>query len=220
MSVLDVWNQALSAAHARGRLSALDDVSPEQEVCAEWYGLVLGSVQSAAWWPSCKAVVRLAQISEAGDEWTSGQPEPGYAYSYGLPAGLLHPWHLSDYSSFSLSYDTTHSRQIISTNTEDAILVYARKNEDPAQWGDPQTRATVFALASHIAGPLTGQRSLIERNYQLAQGIIEAEQMRVANITEPDPRPSVPWLAARGYRSYSTARYYYPFGSFLSPSPS
>lgn len=216
MSVLDVWNAALSAAHARGRLSSLTENSPEREVCSEWYSIILGSIQSAAWWPSCKAIARLAELAEADDTWADGEPEPGYNYAFAMPASFLHPWHLTDYSRFSLSFSSTLNRQILSTNTPAAALVYARLNEDPGQWGAGQMQATVFALASAIAGPLTGQGALVQRNYQLAQNLLDTERARVANTIEPAPRPAVPWLAARGYSSAPMSRFFYPFGSLYS----
>ncbi|HLP68076.1 MAG TPA: hypothetical protein VK181_11215 [Rhizobium sp.] len=213
MSVLEVWNRALSAVNARGRLTSLTDRTPEQEVCSEWYTLARDIIQTAAWWPACKSLARLAEVSEADEEWTEGDPEPGYQFAFALPADFLHPWHLTDYSRFSLSFSSTLSRVIISTNTENPILVYARRNEAPAQWTTGHYEATVHALAYKIANPLTGRQSLADRSFQQAKMILDEEQARAANMIEPDPRPAVPWLAARGVQSFATSRYFYPFGS-------
>ncbi|NJL70341.1 MAG: hypothetical protein HC888_01425 [Candidatus Competibacteraceae bacterium] len=214
MSVLEIWNQALSAVNARGRLNSLVDRTPEQEVCDRWYPLVLDTIQQAAWWPACKAHARLALLSEReDDEWFDGEPEPGYAFAYAQPDNYLHPWHLSDYSRFSLSYSQARNRVMISTNTENPILVYARRNEAVEQWTPGQREATVQALAAKIAGPLTGKNSMIDRHFQLALRQIENEQAKMANIIEPDPRPAVPWLAARGVQSFASVRFFYPFGS-------
>lgn len=219
MSVLGVWNKALSAVNARGRLSSLTDRSPEQEVCDEWYTLVRDVVQAAAWWPSCKTLARLALLSETdATDWADGQPEPGYAYAYATPANYLHPWHLTNFDRFSLSYSSSRNRVIISTNTEEAILVYARRNEDPTQWTPGQLQATIHALALKIAGPLTGKNSQIQLHLQQVQTLIMEEQAKVANMIEPDPRPSVPWLAARGVQSFTNARFFYPFGTLASLS--
>lgn len=216
MSVLDVWNKALSAVNARGRLSTLTDRRPEQEVCDQWYTLVRDVVQTAAWWPACKALGRLALLSESDEEWADGEPEPGYTYAYALPADYLHPWHLTDFSRFSLSHSSALNRVILSANTDDAILVYARRNEDPAQWSPGLKQATVHALALKIAGPLTGKTSQIQLQMNLARELIMEEQARSANIIEPDPRPAVPWLAARGVQTFASNRFFYPFGSLAS----
>ena len=213
MSVLDIWNQALSAVKARGRLTSLSDRTPEGEVCSQIYPTVLEMVQCAAWWPACKALARLALLSESDEEWTEGDPEPGYAFAYALPEGMLHPWHFTDYTPFSLSYSSTRGRMLLSTNTQSPVLVYARKNEDPASWTQGQRQATIFALAAHIATPLTGSRAMVEQNFQLASRILEDEQARAANAIEPDSRPAVPWLAARGFSVSPRDRFIYPFGA-------
>lgn len=216
MSVLEIWNQALSAVNARGRLSSLTDRSPEQEVCDQWYGQVRDVVQSAAWWPSCKTLARLALLSEAVDEWTDARPEPGYAYAYAVPDNFLHPWHLQDYSRFAFSFSPSHNRMVISSNSENAIMVYARRNDDPSQWTPGLREATIHALALKIAGPLTGKNSIIQLQMQQATTIIDTERALVANYSEPEPRPSVPWLAARGVQGFTPTRYFYPFGSLVS----
>lgn len=213
MSVLEIWNKALSAVNARGRLTSLTDRTPEQEVCSQWYDQVRDTVQMAAWWPSCKTLARLALLSQSDASWADGEPEPGYSFAYALPDSHLHPWHLQDYSRFSLSFSPTLNRVIISANTENAIMVYARRSTDPTQWSPGQIEATVHALAAKIADPLTGKNSTVQRNFQQAQIIVEQEQARVANIIEPDPRPAVPWLAARGVNAFAQARFFYPFGS-------
>lgn len=214
MSVLEIWNRALGAINARGRLTSLTDRTPEQEVCLQWYSLVRDTIQTAAWWPACKALANLAELSEANDEaWVDGQPEPGYYYAFALPADYLYPWHLTDYTRFSLSFSPTRDRVIISTLVENPILVYARRNDNPVQWTPGQVEATVHALAAKIAPALTGKESIVQRNFQQAKLFVEEEQAKAANSIEPDPRPAVPWLAARGVQSFSQARFFYPFGS-------
>lgn len=217
MSVLDVWNQALSAAGAKGRLASITESSPEREVCEQWYDSVLEVVQTAAWWPSSRTVARLATLAEGTDTWADGQPEPGYAYAYAMPDAFLHPWHLTDYSRFSLSYSATLNRQILSSNSPGAALVYARRNEEDAQWTPDQRMATIYGLAAHITGPLTGRTSSINRNFQLANDLLEHARAQAANSMEPPPKAAVPWLAARGYSSASNStRFYYPYGGLFN----
>lgn len=216
-TVLEIWNSALAAAEARGRVSSLTEASPEQEVCSQFYSMVVKAVQEAAWWPSSKALSRLPLISEAGTSWQDGKPEPGYAYAYGNPPDMLRPWHMTDWSPFSLSFSPALGAQVISSNLPEAVLVYARLNETPEFWTPSQTQATIYTLASHISGPLSGRQALVQRNIILAQNILEAEQAVVANMVEPDPRPAVPWFQARGLSSgMAPARYFYPFGAVLS----
>lgn len=213
MSVLDVWNQALSAAKARGRVDSLTEVSPEAEVCGQWYETVARSVQSAAWWPACKTTIRLALLSESTATWADGQPEPGYAYAYGLPENFLRAWYLTDYSRFALGHSPSLNRVILSANTPTAALTYARFNSDPTQWDQNLVMTTVYALATHIAGPLTGQARTMQMLAQSAQTLLdEARGVTAMQMEEGAPRTQVPWLAARGYSSEPTARFYYPHG--------
>jgi hypothetical protein len=216
MTVLELWNQALSAAQARGRLTSLDDYSPEHEVLTENYEGVVRAVQNAAWWESCRAHSRLAVLATAESVWADGQPEPGYAYAYALPSNTLRPWYMIDFSAFSQSYSLTHNRGILSSNTPEAILTYAVYQTSPALWTSLQQQATVFALAARIAGPLTGKRQLVHDNYELANNALREAQTASANSLGPTPKAAVPWFAARGYRATSPARFFYPFGELFS----
>jgi len=217
MSVLDVWNQALGAAKARGRVESLTENSPEREVCEQWYDIAARTVQEAAWWPACKATARLAQLSTFSEPWDDGQPEPGFNYAYALPTNYLRAWNMSDYGRFAIGQSLALNRRIISTNSDPAVLTYAYFNADPAQWENSQTLATVFALAAYISAPLTGQRSAIESNYTLANNLLnEARAINASVMQHNAPKTSVPWLAARNYTAASQARYYYPYGALFS----
>ncbi len=218
MAVLDVWNRALSAAHARGRLSHPDEVSPEQEVLAQWYPLVIRTTQEAAWWPSSRATARLARLGETVDEWIEGGPEGGYAFSYALPENCLRPRHMADFSRFSLGYSQTANRTVISSNSEDPIFVYSRLQEDTTQWQSSQEMATIYALAAHISGPLTRKNSLIRNNFDLANGLLEDARAGAADDIGSRVKAEVPWFAARGYvrAGANATRYYYPFGELFA----
>jgi len=216
MSTLDVWNKALGAAHARGALSSLTESSPEQEVCSLWYDITLRTVQEAAWWPSSKRLSRLALLSKQGSTWADGLPEPGYAYAYALPAGYLRAWHLTDYTPFSLSYSVSLSRTLLSTNTSEAVLIYAGLNEDTTMWSPEQQLATIYGLAGHISGQVNAKNSIIQGNFRLADDILLRAQMSSANSEEGEPRMLPPWIAARGYRNPYATRFFYPYGSLFS----
>jgi hypothetical protein len=210
MAVLDVWNKALSISRARGRLTSVDDPSPEQEELAQWYPSVLRTVQSAAWFAGCKSQARLALLSEAADVWTEGGPENGYSYAYALPANILRAWHLTSFARFSLSFNGTEL--ILSTNEPEAILTYAVLQQDTTMWSPLEDSAITHALAAHITGPLTGKNSLAKHNLDLANQALFEAQAASANDMGDGAKPAVPWLKARGYGRTSPTRYYYPFG--------
>lgn len=215
MSDLVLWNQALGAAHARGRLSSLTERSPEADLLREWYGHVIQTVQSAAWWPACRAVERLGLVAEASGTWTAAQPEPGYAYAYALPEQMLRPWHLVDFSRFSLSFNAAADKTLLNTNTPEAILIYGREQDDTTQWSALQRNATIFGLAAAISGPLSGKTSLVRTNYELANNALREAQAAAANDIGAETKTAVPWIAARGAGLASTPRFYYPFGELF-----
>lgn len=217
MGILAVWNQALSAARARGRVQSLAENSPEQEVCEQWYETVARTVQAAAWWGSCRTTARLAQLSESDETgWAAGRPEPGYGYSFALPTNYLHAWYLSDFSRFAISYDSTRSRRVISTNAPAPIFTYARFNNDPDQWDQGQLMATIYALAAHISPTLSGQQSTVANNFKLANDFLEEARASTANEQVDDAVQSIaPWISARGYGSGASTRFFYPLGSLF-----
>lgn len=216
MAKLDVWNQALTLARARGRLISLTDPGPEQEVLAQVYPFVLKTVQSAVWWPGCKAQSRLALLTTAAEEWTDEQPDTEYGFAYAVPTNMLRPWHLTRYERFSFSYNLGESRNMISTDAESPILTYAILQEAVEKWSPLQENATVMALAAMITGPLTGKNTLARQNYELANQALMEAQSASANDLGAETKPNVPWLQARGYGRVEATRYHYPTGELFS----
>lgn len=216
MAQLDIWNQALSLARARGRLSSLSEISPEQEVLAQVWPFVLKTVQSAVWWPCCKTQARLAEVAEAEEDWTNVMPETGYQFAFAQPALMLRPWHLSNYDRFSLSYSTGLARMIISTNTEDAILTYSVYQTDTTLWSPLQEDATVHALAGMITGPLTGKNTLSRQNLELANNALMTAQAAAANDLGSELKAAPPWLQARGYGPRAQTRFLFPHGELFT----
>lgn len=217
-TVLGIYNAALSAVRAKGRLSSLSDDSREREECDFWYPMIRDRVQEAAFWPSSRSTERLALLNTRDQTvaWTAGDPENQFIYSYALPSNYLRAWHLVDFSIFSISFDATRTRNVLSTNTELATLIYAASQENPVFWTPGQRQATIYALAAAIAGPISGQNSLQELNYTLADNfIMQARadaQMAVSLPLETLP----PALAARGFSNYAHTRYYYSYGPLFS----
>jgi hypothetical protein len=213
-TVLGIYNAALSAVRAKGRLSSITDESREREECDFWYPLVRNRVQEAAFWPGSRRTARLALLQERDFTvaWADGDPETQFKYSYALPSDYLRAWHLINYEQFSISFDATRTRNVLSTNASPALLIYGAVQENPVFWSPGQQQATIYALAAAIAGPISGQNSLQDINYNLADQMIMAAradtQMGVSLQVETLP----PALAIRGYTDYKETRYYYPYG--------
>lgn len=179
---LALYNRALGAVNARGRLSSLDDSGPLAEVCREWYPHVRRVVQEAAWWESCQAQVALALVSTSSEIDLSRAPIWGFQFAYALPAGYLRPWYLTNHAKFNIGYSPGLSRMILSTNVEDAVLIYAREQTAINFWTPGQINATVYGLAAMIAGQITGKQSIIRRNIELADNaLLEARSISANN---------------------------------------
>lgn len=212
-TALSIWNQALAAANARGRVASLTEVSPEADVLSLHYSQVVEAVQSAAWWPCCKAVSRLALTAEASSPWDSSMPEPGFQYSYALPANMLRPWYIEGYGRFSLSLRASQTE--LHTNIEDVILHYAVRQDNVSLWSAGQVQATIHALAAAITGQLTGKQSLARTNFQIANLSLEEARAQAANDVGDQVKAAPPWLSARGYGVASPVRFFYPYGELF-----
>lgn len=215
-STLDVYNAALSAVHAKGRLSALDENSREREECDIWFDIVLRTVQEAAFWPSSRQLSYLALSKErnAQADWLETDPMPQYRFKYALPTDCLRPWHLTNYDRFALAFDSANESVMLHTNTEKAVLVYARKQVLVTLWTPGQIMATVYGLAGHIAGPITGRGEIVQKNFNLANGLLTEAQTAAANSEESQLQSIPQTILARGFAGgLNTPRYFYPHGS-------
>lgn len=215
---LGIYNAAIVAAEGKGRLSSLTQNSKEREACDTWYQLVLQTVQEAAYFPSSKVAKRLTLETErtTSAAWTSGDPHNPYLYKYGLPNDYLRAWHLMDYSPFELLYDEDTGAVKLNTNSPSAILVYARKNELPAQWTPAQRQATIYGLAAHIVPDISKRSSVRDRNIQLANDLLMQAQATSANSDGFMQEAVPPDLLARGVIAALPVKYYYPHGSLFT----
>lgn len=219
VSKLDIWNRALSACRAKGRLSSLTENSFEREVCEEWYDVVLGTVQEAVLWDSGRVTARLPLLAERDyeEDWQPGDPDTSYTFSYGLPENYLRARQLSEGANFVTGFDDTRNRRNLSTNAENAILIYAKLNEDVTRWSEGQKLATIYGLAAQIAFPLSGLNAMVEKNVVLANNILESAQTFNANNTTEPEQAVAPWHIARGAVELALSPFFtYPRGQFFA----
>lgn len=217
-TVLDIYNGALSAVHAKGAVSSLNENSRERDVCSRWYPLVRDTVQEAAYWPGCQTTVRLSLHAERTSlNWSAGDPAPQFLYAYVLPGDYLRARHLVGYEPFTIEYDVALSQNLLMTNVALATLVYSRRSDEVHLWTPGQRMATIYGLAAHIAGPLSGNNQLKALNLQLANNLLEQAQSGAANAQQYqlDVMPAV--FAARGAIDFrSETRFLYPVGNLFA----
>jgi hypothetical protein len=214
-SQVQIFNLALNAVGARDNISSPSESSREAEVCSLWYEPVRDLVLAAAPWPEATEFAYLAQVGEVDDEWTVGDPRPGYSYVYGAPVDMLHPRYLTDFSSFLMTA-YSDNRKAIHTNTYQAIMAYTKRLEVISVWGPELQMSIVMGLAAFICTPLTGKPSRAKALETRANGIILSARENSANMSNESYEHIPDWITARGYNSTATTRYIYPQGSLLS----
>lgn len=218
-SVLDIFNAAVSAAEGAARIVSLTEASREREECSLWYDVVRTSVMQAASWPACTTNARLALLAtrDTSADWVSTDPSPRFTYKYQLPSDYLRAQHLSDFSSFTV--ETDGNNVVLMTNTKNAVLHYTKDQTAVNLWSPKQKLATIYALAAHITGALSGRAGLIQKNFQLANRLlIEAREAdENADYYTYSTIPS--WIAARGYADTTPpTKYFYPWGDLFPES--
>jgi hypothetical protein len=209
-----VYNLALNAVGETANVSSPTENSRRAEVCRLWYDLVRDQVLEAAPWPEATKLRRLT-LAQARDEddWETGDPQPGYAYAFALPADCLRPQYLTDYAQFELMTETG-VRQLHS-NSVQPMLRYTFMQENVALWSNNLLMAIVYGLAAHIAQPLSGKTSLTATLVQRANDFVLAARVSSAN-TPMQMQEAIPdWLAGRGYAFPASQQFFYPTGSLL-----
>jgi hypothetical protein len=208
-TALDIWNTALSAVHAKGRLASLTANKPERYECELWYDVIVRSVQEAAFWPCCKATEALTgQISVTNR---------AFAYSYSLPYDCLRPRYLMSFMPFDLQLGQSFGEVQLFTDDAEPHLVYSIRQDDVTLWSPSQIMASAYGLAGHIAGPLTGRGELIQKNINLANSLLIDAQAASINSDQMHVEFVPDTLKARGYSGPDQrSNFYYPFGGLFS----
>jgi len=213
VSVVEIFNMALSACGVDGFVAAEDENTKEAKVCRMWYPSVRDNLMAAAPWASVKAFARLALLAtrDKSAAWTTADPNPQFLYAYALPADLAHPYHLQSYARFS--YDLCGDVRVISTDEPTPILHYSARRENVSLWEQGLQMAIIHTLATHIARPVTGRSGTVQENAQIAMMHVEQAQRNSANGEDLAEDMLPDWIAARGYNDQRPVRFFYPFST-------
>jgi len=215
--LVSVFNLALSAVGTRARIASPAEETREAQICRQWYPSVRDTALRAANWASCRSVARLALQREASSDadWADGDPEPPWQYRYGLPADYLYPRWLSDYSSFALC--VFNDITMLQANIENPILIYTKRQENPAVWDPDLYRAIALGLAASIALPLHGKADRANVMIQDANTLIIRAREATANENTMELDSVPDWLLARGVTvSSAYSKYVYQYGPLFS----
>jgi hypothetical protein len=215
-SEIELFNLALDSVGARNTIAHPNEDSREAEACRLWYPNVRDQVLASAFWPEATKMARLAELGVAAEEWVSGNPRPGLAFSYAMPADLLRPQYFSDYSHFAVQSFDSENRAIMS-NASSPVLVYTYRQTLVQMMSPGLQMGIMYGLAANICISLTGKTSRAKLMIEQANAQIMAAREQAAN-TNNEVNESIPdWIAARGYSgSGGQTRYFYPYGSLLT----
>lgn len=221
-SQVALYNLALSTAGLRYTISATSESTVPAKTCELWYEVVRQTILRAAHWNCAKRYSRLTEEAErdTAADWTSTDPEPGFGFSYRLPASMLYARYLTDFQEFVLGYET--DRKIISCNTggsaaaDAPILCYTVDVTDVTLWEPDLYMAVAFGLAAHIVVPLSGKRQRALDTMELANQKLREAQAANANEMTRMFQEKAESLQARGYAFTTRTPYFYPFGSVFT----
>lgn len=215
-SEVQIYNLALNAIGERSNISAPTDKSRGAEVCRLWYGLVKDSILSAAFWPEAQKITYLGLVNTRdSDTWAEDNARPGYTYAYALPSDMLRPRYMTDYSRFLVG--TIAGQRVLSSNLQQAALVYTERLDDVSAMGAELQMALVYGLAANICMPITGKRSRALDLRNEANELITTARVSAANTSNEQQESLPDWIIARGYSGTTQSdRYFYPYGNLLS----
>lgn len=223
MSVVSVWNKALTLAGARGLIASEDERTREREICSTWYDHIRRTVLGGAFWPSSRKRLYLSLLQERDTSisWAAGDPAPGYQYLYAIPTDLLRPRFLADYSQFEEFFDHTRSNgegaRVLSANMPEAILEYSFDQTNPVFWEPTLENAIVFNLAAVICNSLNAKENKTQRLFQQANDMTMEARVAFANVSNAYQETIPDWIAVRGYADGAPkAQYFFPYAPFFS----
>lgn len=217
-SEVQVYNLSLNAIGERSNIASPTEQSRPAEVCRLWYSPVRDQVLSAAPWPEATKIAYPALLATQDDEdaWLETEPRTGYSYVYAMPSDALRPRYMSDFSRFL--FTSYNGQRALHSNTPSAILAYTSRLENVALWDSGLQMAIVYALAAHICMPLSGKTSRAKVLAEKANELILSARVAAANSNNESYESIPDWIAARGFNTTSTPRYFHPYGSLLTLS--
>lgn len=220
-SQLSLYNLAISLLGGDYSIGTVNEQSIPAETLNLWYENVRQVLLRSAHWNSCRRYTRLTQeaVRDFSVAWAVGAPEPGFAYSYEWPTGMLAARYLTSFDEFSIGYDD--DSQVLNCNlggtaTEDKpVLCYTIDQTDPAKWEPDLYQAMAWALGAVVSIPLSGRKGT-NAMVQMANSIILSARANSANemLRFFQRRPTV--LGERGYSYPVPVPFIYPYGALFS----
>ena len=176
-SKVDICNQAL-ANLGKAPIAALDGSSESARQCARFYDRALQSALRDYPWQFARKQAVLALKPETVDGWT-------YLYSY--PSNCAKIRKIYSAENYDLFDDAEYEifnvdgTQSVACNLESARAEYTAIVVDTTMFDPMFEGCLVYALASELAIPMTGDMKRRQMMLQLYQGAVPVAQASSAN---------------------------------------
>lgn len=191
---VDICNMALGHVGLGQQIASLDDVGAIAQVCRDWYARARDEVLESFEWPVTRLQVSPGLVeAEPNDDWANSFRYPPNALSLirvvggGLPQSEAIP--------FDVGQDATG--KLIYCDEDDIIVEIVALFEDTGEWKATFAKATSWAMARDIAGPLRRPSQYGDRAVQMyAQELAKAEGI-AAREQAKKPRPPSSYVSSR-----------------------
>ena len=191
-SKVDICNQAL-ANIGKAPITSLENASESARQCERFYDRALRSVLRDYPWQFARKQEELAAKVERVDGWL-------YLYSYPSNCANIRKIYSEDYNRFEdEEFDVFNvgGVQCIACNLPSARAEYTAVVVDTTLFDPLFEGCLVYALASELAIPLTGDLKRRQTALQLYQAAIPTAQAAAANEREKKAEYSCRYLKGR-----------------------
>lgn len=184
MMDVDVCNQALARLGAE-RILGLEDGSKGARFCRLFYEQTRDEVLRSHPWNFAMKRESLTRLAT--------DPAFGWRHQYQLPADFLRLVQLNGYAESEAARNSEIEGGTLLCDEDVAQVRYVRRLEDAGQFDPLFAEAVAVKLASKLAQPLTGSRTLGAEILQEYEGITAPLARRV-DAQEDRSRRKQPWV--------------------------
>lgn len=185
---IDIANLALARVRAGRTIASFTENSVEANQCARFYEHARDSALTAFAWGFARRYAQPALVDA---------PLTGWPFAYRQPANALQViavrsqddvqtfgprcWHMPALPAHDFELASDDDGQLILTRTAQAVLAFTARVENPDAWSRPFQQAVAFLLASYIAVPISGDKTLAKENVEFYKDALEGAKTHDAN---------------------------------------
>jgi len=227
--ILALWNDAVLNIGAKTAIASLTEQSAEAAACALRYESVVKAALRGSDWNCVRMTAALVDVT------ADFAPPARWAYRYAYPDDCLRIWRMETPSGlcwafpqplegFEIAMDADPGNSDLPTkyiysNYTDLSAIFTRYAFDVAHgyyealFEPDLSEAIGWALASAIAGPLTGNPGIMAQAKAEAARTLDVARASSANESAPNSMddPPAESLGIRGYNAYAGWPFAWPY---------